>query len=171
MSLTKIISGGQTGADQGGWDAAKALRIFTGGEMPRHFRTERGYSPHFKEFFGVTESYSAEYPPRTVKNVKQSDGTLIIGNVTSRGSQLTIKLCTNLRKPYFPIPFPLVEYPLKAYVNEFQDWLQRENIRVLNVAGNRESKNPGIFKFTSDFLVEALSVREVSKKDFANILK
>ena len=36
--LEKIVSGGQTGADQGGWRAAVACGLATGGWMPEGFR-------------------------------------------------------------------------------------------------------------------------------------
>ncbi len=38
--LKKFISGGQTGADLAGWQAAKAHGIPTGGAVPRGFLTE-----------------------------------------------------------------------------------------------------------------------------------
>lgn len=41
MSLL-IISGGQTGADQAGWRAARRCGLATGGRMPREFETEDG---------------------------------------------------------------------------------------------------------------------------------
>jgi Circularly permutated YpsA SLOG family len=43
----KIISGGQTGADQAGWRAAKACGLETGGWMPKGWKTELGCSPFF----------------------------------------------------------------------------------------------------------------------------
>lgn len=45
MPLRWIISGGQTGADQGGLDAGKALGLKTGGLMPKGWRTEAGPRP------------------------------------------------------------------------------------------------------------------------------
>jgi hypothetical protein len=37
--VTKVISGGQSGADLGGLRAAKVLGIQTGGSMPKGFLT------------------------------------------------------------------------------------------------------------------------------------
>jgi hypothetical protein len=51
--LTKVISGGQTGADQAGWRAARAFGIPTGGWMPLEFRTERGPCPELAAFGAV----------------------------------------------------------------------------------------------------------------------
>jgi len=38
----------------------------------------------------------------------------------------------------------------------FVDWLASHQVVVLNVAGNRESENPGIENFVFRFLVNAL---------------
>jgi hypothetical protein len=35
-------------------------------------------------------------------------------------------------------------------------WLEEENIRVLNVAGPRESKNPGITRIAARYVVRLL---------------
>jgi hypothetical protein len=48
--LAKVISGGQRGADQAGWRAARALGIPTGGWMPLEFRTENGACPELAAF-------------------------------------------------------------------------------------------------------------------------
>ena len=45
MFLTKIISGGQTGADYGALLAAHALGLETGGWAPKGWRTEDGPKP------------------------------------------------------------------------------------------------------------------------------
>jgi hypothetical protein len=45
--LDRIISGGQTGADQAGWRAARACGVPTGGFMPLGFLTEGGPRPEF----------------------------------------------------------------------------------------------------------------------------
>ena len=45
--IDRVISGGQTGADQAGWRAAKASGIPTGGWMPKGFLTEDGPRPEF----------------------------------------------------------------------------------------------------------------------------
>ena len=40
--LERVITRGQTGADQAAWRAAKAFGISTGGAMPLGFLTETG---------------------------------------------------------------------------------------------------------------------------------
>ena len=58
--LERIVSGGQTGADQAGWRAAKALGIATGGWMARRFLTEDGPRPEFRKLYGAVEHPSPD---------------------------------------------------------------------------------------------------------------
>jgi hypothetical protein len=53
--IEKLISGGQTGADRAGLEAAKALGIATGGTAPKGWRIENpdgtsGSDPSLAEF-------------------------------------------------------------------------------------------------------------------------
>ena len=155
MSVRKIISGGQTGADQGGLVAGRKLGLETGGTAPRGYRTATGGDPRLAKL-GLVEHASDKYPPRTKCNVRDSDGTLIIGRHSSPGSKLTARLCKDLGKPCF----------LQNWVTgqdvpdttEFKAWLLLNNIQILNVAGNGENGNPGIGRVTIAFLMNALSV-------------
>lgn len=142
----KIISGGQTGADMGGLLAARDLGIPTGGVAPKGYRTERGPQPLLKDL-GLTESPYASYQGRTADNVEAADGTVLFGNLRSPGSALTAKLCKQAGKPW-------IENPT---VQELRTFIINEQVQVLNVAGNRESKNPGIQAGVREILVEAFS--------------
>jgi len=144
--ISKIISGGQTGADQGGLEAGKELDLQTGGTAPMGYRTEEGAMPSLGLKYRLGEDSSYLYPPRTQRNVRNSDGTVIFGQLTSPGSKLTIRLCKDLKKP-------LIANPEKS---DFLKWVEENNIKILNVAGNRESKNPGLQRRVREFLVEAL---------------
>ena len=53
--LQKIISGGQTGADRGGLEAAEALGIETGGTVPLGFWTTDGKCPELVTRFKLKE--------------------------------------------------------------------------------------------------------------------
>lgn len=144
----KIISGGQTEADQGGLEAAKELGIQTGGTAPFGWKTETGPNPKLlRDTYNLISNLSPNYPSRTRANVFNSDGTVIFGNVDEPGSRLTLNLCLRVGK--LCIVNPTVE--------SFQEWLECNlQIKVLNVAGNRESKNPGIQEGVRNFLVRAL---------------
>ena len=149
--LKKIISGAQTGADQGGLEAAAFLGIPTGGKMPLGFKTEDGYHPEFAEMYNVEELATGEYAPRTRYNVVDSDATVIFGRVTSPGSKTTRKMCNESNKPCL-----VVEEFSEFYYRLFGEFLQMYDVETLNVAGNRESKNPGLQKKVYEFLISAL---------------
>jgi hypothetical protein len=149
--LKKIISGGQTGADQGGLEAAERLKIATGGTMPKGFRTEVGPMPELAARFGLEALVSAEYPPRTRYNIVGSDGTIIFGSVEEPGSGLTKKMCKESHKPFL-----VIEEFDERDAEMIVKFIGKYGIQVLNIAGNRESGRPGIQKRVRDFLVEAL---------------
>jgi Circularly permutated YpsA SLOG family len=156
--LDKIISGGQTGADQGGLYIAQALGIPTGGYMPHGFRTDSGPNPELAHRFGLIETHSTHYPARTRANVIMSDGTLIFGR-PSPGSKLTYNLCLQYKKPSYVVLWPIniSAWPnIGSLIESFTAWLESNQIKILNVAGNRESQNPGIFRAIQTFLQQAL---------------
>lgn len=157
--VTKIISGGQTGADRGGLEAAKQLGIPTGGSMPRGFLTETGLRPEFANLYGMRARSEAEYAPRTEANVVDADGTLIFGDVASTGSLNTKNFCERHRKPYYVVPWHSDQPAPLDVVAAFQRWLVAHNVRILNVAGNRESVQPGIQATVKRFLLAALPRR------------
>jgi len=145
--LEKIISGGQTGADRAGLIAGKLLGLKTGGTAPPGFLTERGPEPKLQNF-GLVEGQpdSRKYVKRTIQNILDSDGTLIMGITTSPGSTLTLTICREYSKPCIINPTSIA----------LKEWLDLNHIKTLNVAGNRESKNPGIRDTTLKLLVSAL---------------
>jgi hypothetical protein len=146
--ITKIISGGQTGADYGGLLAGYALRLSTGGTAPKSWITEDGINPALANF-GLVECKKKGYIPRTRANVANSDGTLLMGEV-SGGTLITFLICKELNKPYIIYPTPL----------DLKKWINKHNIHTLNVAGNRESKHPGIRVETFQLLYTTLSKAE-----------
>lgn len=151
-----ICSGGQTGADQGGLLAAEILGIKTGGVVPKGFLTETGPKPELGTRFGLTESKSKDYTVRTRENVVLGDGTVIFGYL-SGGSKLTQKICEHFSRPYFFITsLPDSTSGMAALIMKFRVWIKSEEIKALNVAGNRESKNKGIEAKVTKFLVGAL---------------
>lgn len=152
--ITLIISGGQTGADQAGLRAAKAKRLATGGWAPRGFVTEVGPSPWLRTDYGLMEhETSADYAPRTLANVQMANATVIFGK-RSRGSNLTERLCQQEKRNFCWIPYPsTVDRFSQA---KFRLWISRVSPATLNVAGNRESVNPGIGAWVERFLLETL---------------
>ena len=151
-----IISGGQTGADQGGLLAARELGIATTGAAPKGWLTEDGPQRTLLRSFGLKECEDRGYPARTKANVLKSDGTLIVGPYRTGGSALTAKLANDNRKPLFHVPFSPMKDAQDNQIEEFRYWLKRFRIGTLNVAGNRESQSRGIGSFTTAFLLAAL---------------
>lgn len=150
--INKVISGGQTGADRGGLDAAIELGIMHGGICPKGRKAEDGVIP---EQYVMAESNSPNYKNRTKDNVHQSDATLIfIGGATiTGGSKLTASVCTQNDKPYMVISVHCDGVKNNKAIVAF---LKAHQPSVLNVAGNRESKSPGLQAKVKDILVNAL---------------
>ncbi len=155
MTPSRIISGGQTGADQGALFAARQLGIETGGHAPRGWRTDAGPAPWLAEF-GLSETYSSAYPPRTRLNVMNSDRTLLFGDTSSKGAKLTLGFCRRLGRNTYVVVWH-TGLPTPTDVEQFLAWLGKgpENC-ILNVAGNRESRQPGITDTVKEFLLIAL---------------
>ena len=151
--LKKIVSGGQTGADQAAWRAAKAHGIATGGWMPKGFLTEEGERPEFEAIYGASEMPAAKYPPRTKQNARESDATLWFGAADSAGANTTIEACRRFGKPCFLVRF---EPPTMPY--EVARWLKDSSIEILHIAGNRESTSPGIGISVERFLEDLFRI-------------
>lgn len=96
--IIKVISGGQTGADQGGLVAARKVGVPTGGFAPHGWLTERGPMPKELQAFGLVESKGG-YPERTLQNILASDFTILIADKLDRGSGLTQNRCEQYGKP------------------------------------------------------------------------
>lgn len=127
--LFKVISGGQTGIDELGLSLAKLHGISTGGFMPPGFMTEEGPKPEFKELYDLEELDSGMWSKRTRYNVKSSDGTVIFGNIASKGTASTINFLNKFKKPYCINPNGI----------EMIEFVISNQIGVLNIAGNKES--------------------------------
>lgn len=151
--LERVISGGQTGADQAGWRAARSAGLATGGWMPRGFLTEDGPRPGFAGQFGAVEHESVGSEARTIANVRASDGTLIFaGGRPGPGTALTIEACRGAGVPYLVVP--IARDSEETSPDRAAAWVSSRPIRTLNVAGERESHSPGIGAFVESYLAE-----------------
>jgi len=137
----QIISGGQTGADRAALDAAIRLGIPHGGWLPRGRKAEDGPLP---ASYRLQETETDSYRERTEKNILASGGTLILsfGPLTG-GSALTESLALRHDRPCLTID--LQEVPQAEAVIAVENWLQRYDVRTLNVAGPRASNDPRIY--------------------------
>jgi len=139
--FTKIISGGQTGADRSALDFAIESGLPHGGWIPKGRKTEDGTLP---DKYQLREMPTTSYPKRTEQNILDSDGTLILshGKLTG-GSALTRKLARKHNRPCLHIDFTEINSSQAA--QEIKRWVTDNGIKVLNVAGARASKDPEIY--------------------------
>jgi len=146
----KVISGGQTGADRAGLDAAAALGLPTGGQAPAGFWTESGADPSL-ERLGLAAGGSPEF--RTERNVLDADATVIFClRAPAAGSELTRALTLRHRKPAIVLD-PWAPDAARALV----EFLRAQAPTVLNVAGDRESQSPGIYRRVRELLATVLA--------------
>ncbi|MCF6224820.1 MAG: putative molybdenum carrier protein [Xanthomonadales bacterium] len=135
----EIISGGQTGVDRAALDTAIRYDLPCGGWCPPGRLAEDGpLSNHYP----LTELSSGGYPARTRRNVKDADGTLIIhGGVVGRGTGLTINTCKQLNKPMLILKLDNCDAnsDFSKQQDSIKEFLQGQQIEILNVAGPRAS--------------------------------
>lgn len=167
-SVTKIISGGQTGSDRGGLEAANDLGLERGGWAPAGWRAEDGVIPVWYRT-GMVEHWSPAYRPRTKANVVDSDGTLILSLgplAKESGSMLTAQLARQLEKPYRHFTVDQAEGGYGADL--IRAWLAEHRISVLNVAGPRESKEPGVQRAVRRVMVKLLRRASLAERRAAH---
>ena len=144
-----IVSGGQTGVDRAALDTALALGLSCGGWCPRGRRAEDGPLP---ARYPLKETPSRSYPQRTEWNVRDSDATLVLHRGRRRGgTALTLRLARAQGRPALA-----VDLAAAPSAEEVREWIARERILRLNVAGPRESEHPGIQAEAAEFLREVL---------------
>lgn len=148
--VVKIISGGQTGVDRAALDAALDLGIPVGGWCPRGRLAEDGTIPHR---YPLREAPTASYPERTLLNVRDSDGTLVLswGSPTD-GTALTIHLAETMEKPCLVLDLMSAPGQDRAW-----EWVEAHGIRILNVAGPRASADPNLQGTAYTWLLAFLS--------------
>ncbi|MCW5203621.1 putative molybdenum carrier protein [Desulfobulbus sp. US4] len=147
--MKKIISGGQTGADRAALDAAIERGIPHGGWLPKGRVTEDG--PLGQEYC-LQELDSYRYRDRTRKNVVESDGTLIVsyGPLTS-GSALTEALAIRHDRPCLHLNMEY--FSQDEAVQAVEQWLARNTIETLNVAGPRASSDERIYETVRELIL------------------
>lgn len=139
--IRKIISGGQTGADQAALDAAIKLEIPHGGWVPKGRLTENGPLP---DKYKLAEMPGTAYVLRTEQNVIDSNGTLIISHgKLSDGSDYTRKMAIKHHRPWLHID--LNKTPAFKAATLICSWIDENGIEILNVAGPRASKDDQIY--------------------------
>ena len=157
--IRMIISGGQTGADQAALDVAIKFGIPHGGWIAKGRKNENGRLP---DKYQLKEMPAGSRASHAEQNLLDSDGTLIVshGNLTG-GSELVRKLGMHHQRPWLHIDLSRM-IAFKA-ARKLRLWIRSHEIEVLNVAGPRASKDPGIYRDTVEILETAFYI------DFINI--
>lgn len=150
----RIVSGGQTGVDRAGLDAAMAVGLAYGGWCPAGRLAEDGTIPGRYE---LAETGSTDYTIRTEQNVVDSDATLILYEGKLRGGTLlTRRLCRRWRKPVCLVRLDQSHAEMAGELASVRRWMSAETPETLNVAGPRESSSPGIHDRAFQFLLRLL---------------
>lgn len=151
MKIARIVSGGQTGADRAGLDAAQEVGLSCGGWCPKGRRAEDGFVP---KRYPLKEARAGNYLVRTEKNVIDSDGTILFtyGRATG-GSKRTIAFARKHRKALKHID---LNNNNATIVTLILNWLATSHTDGLtvNVAGSRKSKAPRIEQRVKDILLQ-----------------
>lgn len=158
MRALKIISGGQTGIDRAALDVALKHGVDCGGWCPAGRRDEFGKIP---SHYPLQELPGGDFTERTLENVKGSDGTLIIYSGQPRGgTEQTVRFCVELQRPYHLID--ALKTSVEDGENMIGEFVRKNEITVLNVAGPRESEWPEGYEYATRLLEAFVTRRSIS---------
>src|SRR5215471_4442040 len=155
----RIVTGGQTGVDQAALFAAKVCSVQTGGcayqKNGKQFLTEEGESDWLRDYgLEPMGTYNDQYG----YNVYRTDATLVFG-VSTGGSNLVRWMCKYAQRPCKHIGWDAT-HGFSETAEEVAKWLTMLNVKQVCVAGNRESKNPGIGEAVYEWLVNCFEKME-----------
>jgi predicted Rossmann-fold nucleotide-binding protein len=149
----KIISGGQTGVDRAALDVALKHGIACGGWCPVGRLDEFGRIP---DRYPVRELEHGRFTERTLQNVKDSDGTVIIyfGKLGG-GTELTVRFCAEQLQPHQLIDASKISAEDAARL--IIGLVRKHKIDILNVAGPRQSEWAGGYEYAFRALENSLA--------------
>ncbi|PYK19201.1 MAG: hypothetical protein DME53_11900 [Verrucomicrobia bacterium] len=143
MKAPKIISGGQTGVDRAALDVSLKHGIACGGWCPAGRLDEFGRIP---DRYPVHELQAGGFTERTMQNVKDSDGTVVIySRQIGGGTEQTVRLCVDLQRPHELIDASKIRAQDAASL--IADFVRAKKIKILNVAGPRASEWPEGYEY------------------------
>ena len=152
VKALKIISGGQTGVDRAALDVALRHGIECGGWCPAGRLDEFGKIP---DHYPIQE-LPGGFTERTLQNVKDSDGTVVIYPGELRGgTQQTVRFCVELERPHQLIDASKLSAEGAAKL--IADFVRANKIGILNVAGPRQSEWPAGYEYATGTLEIFLS--------------
>jgi hypothetical protein len=135
VKALKIISGGQTGVDRAALDVALRHGIECGGWCPVGRLHEFGKIP---DHYPIQELQGGGYTERTLQNVKDSDGTVLVYcDHLGGGTAQTVCFCLELKRPHELIDASKISTEGAAKL--IRDFVDKNKINILYVAGPRQS--------------------------------
>jgi hypothetical protein len=138
VKAPKIISGGQTGVDRAALDVSLKHGIDCGGWCPAGRLDEFGRIP---DCYPVRELQAGGFAERTLQNVEDSDGTVVIySGQIGGGTAQTVRFCVELKRPHELIDASKIR--AEDAVSLITDFVRAKKIKILNVAGPRRSEWP-----------------------------
>ena len=142
--MVKIISGGQTGVDRAALDVAFRHEVESGGWCPAGRLDEFGRIP---DHYPLQELENAGFSERTLLNVKDSDGTVIIyPGKLSGGTEQTVRFCVEQQRPHRLIDASKISAGEAGKL--ITDFFLMHKIKILNIAGPRQSEWPEGYGYT-----------------------
>lgn len=152
-----ILSGGQTGVDRAALDAALETGAPCGGWCPEGRLAEDGPIP---ERYPLKELPYAGYEERTLQNIRDSDGTLIVhfGAMTG-GTLYTYDHCLIFGRPVCLVNASIL--PVEDAAFRVKAFIAKHTIERLNVAGPRASLCPQAYGYAHELVSTLLRMPTV----------
>jgi hypothetical protein len=146
-----IISGGQTGVDRAALDAARESQLLCTGWCPKgRLAVDGPLGP----IYTLHETDSTDYAVRTRRNIEDTDGTLILVDrgieSIPDGTLLTQQYARETQKFLLVVDICIPTIPM---TNTAKNWIIRNKIYSLNIAGPREATCPGIYEKAKSYLL------------------
>ncbi len=147
--LEKIVTGGQSGVDRAALDSALAAGLACGGWCPLGRRAEDGPIPLR---YPLCETPDADPAQRTAWNARDSDATIALARGDpGGGTAFALERAAAEGRPCLRVDLSAAPEPAAV-----RAWLAARGVRVLHVAGPRESEAPGVYVEALRFLTEVL---------------
>lgn len=174
--IERVISGGQTGADQAGLRAARNAGLPTGGWAPRGWLTEVGPAPWLASEFGLVECpepagepftprwqwNAACYVARTKRNAGDAPLTIFFESCGAKDQRGLI--ATRKAVPIFHTFICVGNSSQDLPPDQFAANWGPSMWDTVNIAGNRESKSPGIGAWVEEYLTEVFRLLKATRE-------
>ena len=132
----KIVSGAQTGVDRAALDAALKHGIECGGWVPAGRLDEFDRIP---DRYPVRELDRGGFAERTLQNIKDSDGTVIIYcGAAGGGTAQTIQFCVAQKCPHLLVD--AADVPAERAAGLIAEFVRQQGVAILNIAGPRQTE-------------------------------